>query len=65
MNLSTKRPSIEQKTENIQTKSVSFVIEENKYKALKIFALNQNKTIKQVLNEAIERLLTENQSNPK
>lgn len=64
MSLSPKRPSVEQlqAAENVKTKSVSFVMEEDKYKALKIFALNQDKSVKQVLNEAVERLLAEQKS---
>ena len=64
MSLSPKRPSVEQlqAAENAQTKSVSFVMAEDKYKALKILALNQDKTVKQLLNEAVDRLLSEQKS---
>lgn len=67
MSLSPKRPSVEQlqAAENVKTKSVSFVMEEDKYKELKIFALNQDKTVKQLLNEAVDRLLAEQKSNQK
>ena len=63
MSLSTKRPTVaQQEVENVKIKSVSFLMEEDKYKALKIFALNQDKSVKQVLNEAVERLLAEQKS---
>lgn len=67
MSLSPKRPSVEQlqAAENVQTKSVSFVMAEDKYKALKILALNQDKTVKQLLNEAVDHLLAEQKSNQK
>lgn len=67
MSLSPKRPSVEklQAAENVKTKSVSFIMEEDKYKELKILALNQDKTVKQVLNEAVDRLLAEQKSNQK